>query len=241
MREFGFSWVLFIINPTPKPNVCSYQKHPFNHPHTHTRSSFLLVGFYIARKQPSSNIPPTFITALWCPIFLCQVTAPSQLGLNVALHKFLVSFALCVMLMGHQSYSAIKTGHHSDREGFKLKTSQGSSGWEQFSTIYSLTCSFHWREGKLNRSWTMFSAVSENFLRALEWNKASTRDFLCLNKVRTVSTFILRVHFWGECEVFLWIIFTSLTYKKTTWNSTPQLWFHCRAAARESQHSSFFF
>lgn len=124
----------FIINPTPKPNVCSYQKHPFNHARTHT-PPFSLLGFYIARKQPSSNIPPTFITALRCPIFLCQVTAPSQLVLNVALHKFLVSFALCVMLMGHQSYSAIKTGHHSDREGFKLKASQGRSGWKQFDAI----------------------------------------------------------------------------------------------------------
>lgn len=92
-------WLPERLNKTkqiPKLFVGGCQKPPGRRTRTNThmrartnQPSFLRVWFYIARKQPLSNIPPIFITSLRCPICLCQVTAPSELGLNVGLHKFL--------------------------------------------------------------------------------------------------------------------------------------------------------
>lgn len=71
---------------TPKPTVCSYQKH--THTHTHPKPSFfLLVGVHTARKQPLNNLTPTFITTLQCPILFCSTSVPRQSELNIALHK----------------------------------------------------------------------------------------------------------------------------------------------------------
>lgn len=121
MRQSGFQ-KSSVINQTPKhpnPVFVVTKKHPWACARTHTHTH-LRLGFYIARKQPLSDAPPTFITSLRCPIYWCQVTAPSELGLNVGLHKFLLAFSLCMMLAGHKSYDAIKTGDRCDCQGLKL-------------------------------------------------------------------------------------------------------------------------